>query len=617
MQRVLGLLLGVALAAAGERAFASPQPEADDRRAILVFIGDDFSRPWVQGMIDGFRTAVLSRPNPPVLYVETLDALRFGDQAYIEEFRDWLRLKYRERKIDLIVPLGEEGLDFLARKSGEPWPGVPILYADVGSVSVDTRRDLPQAIGMSFEDSFPASLGVIKQILPGTRRVALVMGASELEWKRFGGFADKVRQANLGLEPLPLNRPSLEATVEAASHLPDDAVVFILAPATDATGRTLTQTEACERLSAAANRPSFLMGRHDLGCGAVGGLLRDFRIFGSVVGERALARLAGDTTPMVHVPMERYTTLAFDARQLSRWSIAESSLPANSTILFRQENLWRDHRRLILAVLAVVAVQTCLIAGLIVEHRRRRRAEIEGRQHLAAMAHLDRLAVMGELTASVAHELNQPLGAILQNAEAAKTLLDRQDPKVDTLKEIVEDIRNDDKRAREVIRRLRTLLRKHELETEPLDVNELARDTVALAAFDADSKGVKVTVDVPPTPSIVAGDRVHLQQALLNLVLNGMEAMADVPEERRRLTVRATPNHQWIDVAVIDSGPGISQNPPSKIFEPFVTSKGDGMGMGLSIARSIVEAHGGRIDARTNDGGGATVHFTLPLQRQS
>src|SRR5262249_38581015 len=284
MQRVLGLLLGVVLAAAAERAFASPQPGADDRRAILVFIGDDFSRPWVQGMIDGFRTAVLSQPDPPVLYVETLDALRFGDQAYIEEFRDWLRLKDRERKIDLIVPLGEEGLDFLARRSGDPWPGVPVLYADVGAVSVDTRRDLPQAIGMSFEDSFPASLGIIKQILPGTRRVALVMGASELEWKRFGGFADKVRLANLGLEPMPLNRPSLEATVEAASHLPDDAVVFILAPATDATGRTLTQTEACERLSAAANRPSFLMGRHDLGCGAVGGLLRDFRIFGSVVG---------------------------------------------------------------------------------------------------------------------------------------------------------------------------------------------------------------------------------------------------------------------------------------------------------------------------------------------
>src|SRR5262249_61590224 len=117
----------------------------------------------------------------------------------------------------------------------------------------------------------------------------------------------------------------------------------------------------------------------------------------------------------------------------------------------------------------------------------------ERRQPRAARGTLARAALRGELTASGAPELNQPLGAILQNAEAAKTLLDRQDPKVDTLKEIVEDIRNDDKRAREVIRRLRTLLRKHELETEPLDVNELARDTVALAAFDADSKGVKVT----------------------------------------------------------------------------------------------------------------------------
>jgi signal transduction histidine kinase len=183
------------------------------------------------------------------------------------------------------------------------------------------------------------------------------------------------------------------------------------------------------------------------------------------------------------------------------------------------------------------------------------------------------------------------------------------------MKEIVEDIRKDDKRASEVIRRLRTLLRKQELETEPVDVNELARDTIALAAFGARSKGVRLAVEVPPTPSIVSGDRVHLQQALLNLVLNGIEAMADVPEERRRLIVRAMPNHQWVDVAVIDAGPGIAQEPASKIFEPFVTSKGNGMGMGLSIARSIVEAHGGRIDARTNDGGGATVHFTLPLER--
>ena len=240
-----------------------------------------------------------------------------------------------------------------------------------------------------------------------------------------------------------------------------------------------------------------------------------------------------------------------------------------------------------------------LLCGLLFEHRRRLRAELEARRYLATMAHMDRRASMGELAASIAHELNQPLGAILRNAEAAKMLLASGSPPVQELQEIVEDIRKDDKRAGELIRRMRTLLRRRELEAQPFDLNAVARDTIELVSPEAAHKGVGVELAVSTGPIVVTGDRVHLQQVLLNLMLNGMDAMAAMPAERRRLTVRTATNNGHVEVSVRDTGPGIAADPPSQIFEPFFTTKADGMGMGLSIARRIVEAHDGRLRQRT------------------
>jgi signal transduction histidine kinase len=267
----------------------------------------------------------------------------------------------------------------------------------------------------------------------------------------------------------------------------------------------------------------------------------------------------------------------------------------------------------------VPAVATVLILGALAgtlwfEHRRRHVAEVEARRHLATMTHLARLASMGELTASLAHELHQPLGAILRNAEAAALLLASGSAHVDELREIVEDIRKEDRRATEIIRRMRTLLRKQDLHEEQVDLNEIARETVGLISADAVSQGVRVEVDLQPSPASVAGDRVHLQQALLNLVLNGMDAMRDTPSEGRRLVVAVVATNGHADVSVRDHGHGIPAGAMKQLFEPFYTTKKDGMGMGLSIVRSIIEAHSGWIGAENNVDGGATVRFSVPLR---
>jgi PAS domain S-box-containing protein len=252
------------------------------------------------------------------------------------------------------------------------------------------------------------------------------------------------------------------------------------------------------------------------------------------------------------------------------------------------------------------------VSTVVQEITERKQAE-EARQELA---HASRLALLGELTASIAHEINQPLGAILSNADAAEMLLASSPPALDPVREILGDIRRDDLRASEVIGRLRALLRKRAMEVQPVSLNEVVSDVVALVRAESRRRGVVVAVqpagDLPP----VRGDRVHLQQVLMNLVLNGMDALADVPREKR-LTVRTgVKENGSVEIAVSDTGPGILPDRLPRLFDPFFSTKKDGMGLGLSIARSLVETHGGQIWAENNHDGGATFRFSLPTGRE-
>ncbi|HKA42872.1 MAG TPA: MASE1 domain-containing protein [Burkholderiales bacterium] len=248
--------------------------------------------------------------------------------------------------------------------------------------------------------------------------------------------------------------------------------------------------------------------------------------------------------------------------------------------------------------------------GSLMDITDRKRAE-DANQRLA---HVSRLAVLGELTASIAHEINQPLGAILSNADAAEILLDSEVVPVDELRQIVKDIRKDDIRAGEVIRHMRSLTRRRNLSMQPFDLNRAIDDVIRLVNVDLGRHRVAVDAEFAPLP-IVYGDQVHVQQVVLNLILNGVDAMADTPAARRRLRITtARCESGGVEVSVTDSGPGIAHDQAEDLFASFYTTKPDGVGLGLSIARSIVEAHGGAIWAETRPEGGARFSFVLPGQ---
>ena len=253
-----------------------------------------------------------------------------------------------------------------------------------------------------------------------------------------------------------------------------------------------------------------------------------------------------------------------------------------------------------------------LVLAAIVDVTARKQDEGEMLRLRDELSHVGRLSTMAQLASGLAHELNQPLGAILRNAEAAELLLQRSPPDLEEVQAILADICSDDHRAGEVIDHMRALLRRRSQEHVALDIGELVNGVLLLVQPDAASRKVRLGVEVTQALPPVRGDRVQLQQVLLNLILNGMDAMAAVPPEARRLFVRARPVEAGVEVAVADAGPGVPAAKLERLFEPFFTTKPEGLGLGLPISADIVAAHGGRIWAESGPQG-ATFYFTVPV----
>jgi two-component system, LuxR family, sensor kinase FixL len=243
-------------------------------------------------------------------------------------------------------------------------------------------------------------------------------------------------------------------------------------------------------------------------------------------------------------------------------------------------------------------------------------SQMEAEDQRRQLSHLARVASLGQLSGALAHELNQPLASIGSNAEAAIILLNRAHVDAVEISAILRDIVSENRRAAEVIRRLRAMLKRGETRLVPLDVGELVSEVMELAHAELITRRVKPVAIVPPGTSSVVGDRVQLQQVLLNLILNACEAMARVSESERKLVVLATePDEDTVQLSIRDSGPGISAALMDRLFEPFVTTKSEGLGLGLSISRTIVALHGGRLWAENNTEGGTTVHCVLRSTR--
>jgi signal transduction histidine kinase/ABC-type uncharacterized transport system substrate-binding protein len=551
-------------------------------------------------------------------FTERQDVSHFSDLRHQRLFQDYLGRKYAGRDLDLIIAVPSRDYTLARELPDALFPEVPVVFASVNELDVPTDIGKYGVTGIIQRFDLAGTIGLMVRLQPEKRRLVVIGGISESDRATLA----RVDEVTRGLEGIHVefwtNRPvaGLQAAVK---DLPPDAVILLSSIQSDVTGQALMMSQVGEMLAPVASVPMYVLGSPLIGAGAVGGSVVDVQDLGVRTADLSLRVLDGADPQSLPIQVETKGTPMVDWRELQRWHIKESRLPAECEVRFRPPTLWGQHRDIILISLTVILAQAVTIAGLLTQRRQRRLAETKILSQRAELAHVSRVSTMGQLASALAHELNQPLGAILRNAEAGEMFLQKEKPDLNEIRAILSDIRKDDERAGNVIGRMRSLLRRRSLESNALDLRGVVEEIVTLARSDASKRRVHLTAEFDANLPIVRGDRVHLQQVMLNLILNGMDAMGKLPPAERRLEIHAYPLRDGgAEVAVRDLGTGIPEDKLDRVFEPFFTTKTEGMGMGLAISRTIIEAHGGKIRAENNlTGKGATFFVTFPANNNS
>ena len=768
---------------------ASSSPARDAKRARIVVLLFPEARLLPEILaVEGAIRPTLDPEGAVNFYTEYLDLSRLSDAQDEQQMIAFLREKYASRQVDLIMPVAFPTLRFFLKHRAALFPGVPAVFC-AANLDAVAGLELGSAItGVRLPSEWGSTLEAALALQPATRRAVVITGTSEIDQNLQAAAAHDLARYGSRIEVAYLAGLPIARLLEEVAVLPKDSIVLFVSLLRDQAGRLFTDPEAVSLIARASSVPVYSWSETHLGHGIVGGRLASFETQGTRAAELAVRVLRGERPETLPVVDGGKTAYMFDDRELRRWGLSASRLPAGSIVRYEEVSLWSLYRWNIVGAGALVAALALLSAGLLVErtgrrraelslgerlrfetllaeqaatfsrvsgtdvdreieralrriadflavdwsglteysedsqtarvthwwmaegvdpppvalgfdeipwsvtqlrqgetvrftqieelpeseaavdrqtYRRlgvksqvaipltvegavvgalafsavatertwrdefvqrlqllgevfantlsRRRAEMEGERLRRDLAHVGRVATVGELTTSLAHELTQPLTAILANAQAARRILESDGPDLAELRAIVGDIVDDDKRASEVINRLRGFLKKGTLERSSVDMGELVGQVARLVAGDVVLRSVVIRLELAPDLPPVHGDRVQLQQVVLNLILNGLDAMRDVKPMNRTLVLRtARGAGDSVEVTVQDSGAGIEKADLDNIFEAFYTTKADGLGMGLAIVRSIVEAHGGRVGARNNPEGGASFSFTLP-----
>jgi signal transduction histidine kinase len=599
-------LAALLLLGANENAAAQPK-----RILLMHSFGPTFG-PW-NAISARIREELRKQsPDPVDLYEASLQGERFAEAPDQGPFLDYLRGLFEGRDLDLMVAMGAPAARFMLRYRSNLFPSKPLLIA-----GADERTFMNGELG-SNDAAVPVTIDPslqiddILRIRPETTDIAVAIGDSPLERFWFTQIQQSFERFGTRVTFHWLNKLSAESMVKQALTLPVRSAIYYATVRVDAAGEPQEEDRVLARLIEGGHSPVFTYIDSDFGQGIVGGPMLSSQAIAQQAAAVAVLMLGGEPPAKIKINTIAAGTPKYDWRQLRRWDISEALLAPGSIVRFRQPTAWESYRWQIALLAAAILVQAAMIMVLLYEHRRRRVAEVSARTSMSELMHMNRIATAGELSASIAHEVNQPLTGISARASAAARWLAKDPPDIEKVRNMLRDIIGASDRAAEVVSSVRAMFKKDSKERVAVDINKLIRVVLELVRVELQKNGVELQTELSDLPPVEC-DPVQLQQVVLNLIMNAIEAMHDVQPRILRVGSKLASPHD-VRVLVQDTGKGVDPMHLDRVFRPLVTTKERGMGMGLSICRSIIESHHGRIWVEAATPRGAIFLFELPVK---
>jgi signal transduction histidine kinase len=586
-------------------------------KRILAIFAFKQAMPFGYYTAESMRETLASEsPYPVELNIEFADLARYPDETYLSKIVDFYKFKYSKEKFDLILAIGDESAELMGEYGDELFGNIPIVAIGSGLDSLAKESENSNTIFLKWGWDIGKTVEIIQDLLPKTQHLYFISGTSASDLSIRNVALEDLRNTDVNFKTSFITDFAAPEMLENISYLPDDSAIFFLSVLRDINNEGFISRDLMRVVSEKANVPTFGMSDTYLGLGIVGGKLLSPKYQGRRLIRTALKILNGESIKNTD-SLKGDNQIMFDWRQLKRWSINEDNLPPNSVVKYKENSIWDVHKGKIIGAIVIILSQSLAVTLLLIQRKRRSHAESESRRLRDDLAHVSRVMSMGEIATSLAHEVNQPLTAIQSYAQAAQRFLQRDPPEYEegctSLKGVVEGSR----RAKEVIQRIRMTIEKEPPERSPNKVRNLINGVLLLVQRKVDENKIFLQLNIENRLPKVICDQVQLQQVLLNLIINSIEAICENGYGVRELTIFANKEQDDnVMISVKDNGVGIDEKILNQPFEAFYTTKKEGMGMGLSISKSIIEDHGGRLWITKNSDRGVTASFTVPVYKE-
>lgn len=595
--------------------------EQEKNKNILVLYSLSPSTPAYRPITDGIRKELVKAyGNSFYLHAEYLETERFPKHEYPGSKFELYNQKYEDVHLDLLVCVGIDIIDPVKKYASSKIVNLPTVTIDfdLRRYGLDMDLELNErttVVGMRL--NILKTMNTAMDLFPERDSIFFISGVAMADSMYLKATLVASEEFRTDRKYSYITNTSMEDALKFARSCSDRGIIVIPGFNIDTKGVQYYNPEAIRLISQAARVPVFAYSDMGFGEGVVGGYLLSFSKIGSKAGESAVKIIHGTHPSSITIHENEIYEYLFDWRQLKRWDLLGSELiPTESKILFEEANFFEKYRLIIGIVVLFLLLQSLLIINLVHLYRKQKlvaRQLIETENKFLELAREDRILSLGQLTASLSHELNQPLTAILSTAQAGLRFVDsgKHDPEL--IRQILGNIVEDDKRTASILSSIRGMMKLETREKEMINLNELIEEVIQIFQGESIRKMITFNLEMTGQPVFILADKIQIQQVIMNLINNAFQSINQAKSGVRKVVIHEETDQDTVTVSLRDYGTGIKESVRDKLFRPFVTTGDEGTGIGLAISRSIIEDHGGKIWAENMADGGAVFFFSLKI----